>query len=467
MPHPVIPGETLTFLADAPHVLKNIRGALCKGSPIIISKDIVERHGFSSNLVEKKHLQALVDFQENSALKIAPNLTSSSLSPAHFLKMSVKDAMRVISRSTSAGLRYLVNTHGHSQDLLTTAWFIDQTSLWFDLVTSRHPIEALSMKNMPKYVEAINSLKLTMEVFQTLTVQGSGWKPWQTGLIMNTKSILSMQERMLVHEDFYFFLTARTTQDCLENVFSQTRARSPIPSAREVKSNLRSVTIAQFLTEKKNSSYHFDDADFLIDFLKKPNTAPVPPEELENEQEDQEIEDNPNLIMNFVSSENRGLKKDEQDALYYIAGWVVKGVKENTKVCDSCFVNILSTEEDNSLCSLVIEKDYTGHSLLRVSELLFNILFKAEIRFQQARLDIPGVLKKLVKDHLDCFGDVSIPDCHGILKKILTKYFRFRLKTHGLSQMRKDREERLKAKKSGLERSSKSAAMRACADAMR
>ena len=211
-----------------------------------------------------------MDFQDKSELKIVPDLTSTSLSPAHFSKMSVKDAMRVISRPTSAGLRYLINNHQFSRDLLTTAWFVELVRVWFDLVSSRHPIDALIMNNMPRYVESINSLKETYQVFQSLTVEASGWKPWQTGMVMTTKAILSLKDRLLIQEDFSFFLTSRTTQDCLENVFSQTRARSPIPCAKEVKFNLRAITISQFLTEKKNSCYSFDDSDFLVDFLKKP-----------------------------------------------------------------------------------------------------------------------------------------------------------------------------------------------------
>ena len=251
VPHPVIPDETLTFLADAPHVLKNVRSALCNGKSICLPSDVVEKYGLSSDKVRKEHLQALVDFQDKSELKIVPDLTSTSLSPAHFSKMSVKDAMRVISRATSAGLRYLVNNHQFSRDLLTTAWFVELVRVWFDLVSSRHPIDALSMNNMPRYVESINSLKETDQVFQSLTVEASGWKPWQTGMVMTTKAILSLKDRLLIEEDFSFFLTSRTTQDCLENVFSQTRARSPIPCAKEVKFNLRAITISQFLTEKK------------------------------------------------------------------------------------------------------------------------------------------------------------------------------------------------------------------------
>lgn len=41
----------LFFLADAPHLLKNIRGHLVKGQEIVLPRDVVEKHGLPSNRV--------------------------------------------------------------------------------------------------------------------------------------------------------------------------------------------------------------------------------------------------------------------------------------------------------------------------------------------------------------------------------------------------------------------------------
>ena len=231
----------------------------------MIGQNVVEKFGLTSN--SKDHIKALVDFQEKQELKIALDLNALAINPGHFLKMCVRDALKVISISVSSGLRYLVKSHGYSKDLLTTAWFIELTRKWFDLMTSRHPVEALSMKNSFAYVEAINHLKTTSSVFQSLAVENGCWKPWQTGVLMSTKSILQLQERLLGSEDYGFVLTARFTSDCIENLFSQVRSKNPVPSAKEVKANLRAVSISQFLTEKRGANYSFDDGEFLADFL--------------------------------------------------------------------------------------------------------------------------------------------------------------------------------------------------------
>ena len=361
--------------------------------------------------------------------------------------MCVRDALKVISVSDSSGLRYLVKNHGYSEDLLTTAWFIELTRKWFDLMTSRHPVEALSMNNLFAYVEAINHLKTTIVVYQSLTVENGCWKPWQTGVLMSTKSIIQLQERLLVSENYGFVLTARFTSDCIENLFSQVRSKNPVPSAKEVKANMRAVSIAQFLKEKKGANYSFDDGDFLADFLK------VPAREVteEEDEEDDEIESNPNLRFD--------LSVQEEHVLYYVSGWVLKGVKNNSKVCDECVKSVLCSPSDKVPDSLLSEKDFTGESLMRVSAEIFEILLQAEKRFQKVDLTSKNILKMLVADHLaNCQPEVAL-SCHDIVPKMLTKFFRFRLKTHGTMEMRKEQIAK-KLSKIGVEKSSKSMAMR-------
>ena len=437
----------MSFLADVPHLLKNIRGAICGKKSIILSPDIVEKYGLNSRSVCKEHIKALIDFQENLELKVAPDLNALSINPGHFSKMCVRDALKVISLPVSSGLRYLVNSHGYSKDLLTTAWFIELTRKWFDLLTSRHPVDALSMNNLFAYVEAINHLQETTNVFRSLSVEGGSWKPWQTGLLMSTKSILQLQERLLVSEDYGFVLTARFTSDCIENLFSQVRSKNPVPSAKEVKANLRAVSIAQFLTKKKGANYSFDDGEFLADFLNVPAHEGTEEEAEENH----EIENNPNLRVD--------LTRQEEDILYYVCGWVLKGVRDNNKVCEQCVKSVLSLSSDERSASLLEEKDFTGESLVRVSAGIFEIVLEAEQLFQRFDLTGKDILKSLVSKQLaTCESDIVL-NCHDILKKMLTKFFRFRLKTHGSLQMKKDMIAK-KTAKIGIEKSSKSMAMR-------
>ena len=278
-------------------------------------------------------------------------------------------------------------------------------------------------------------------------MENGSWKPWQTGLLMSTNSITHLQERLLVAEDYGFVLTARFSSDCIENLFSQVRSKNPVPSAKEVKANLRAVSIAQFLTEKKGSNYSYDDGEFLADFLNIPAQEATE----EEDEEEHEIERNPNLRYD--------LSEQEADVLYYVSGWVLKGVRDNCKVCDQCVESVQCSSSENVPDSLIKEKDFTGESLLRVNVEIFDVMLQAEKRFQSVDLTSKNILKTLVADHLASCQLGTVLSCHDIVQKMLTKFFRFRLKTHGTMEMKKDQIAK-KTAKMGVEKSSKSMAMR-------
>ena len=70
-----------------------------------------------------------------------------------------------------------------------------------------------------------------------------------------------------------------------------------------------------------------------------------------------------------------------------------------------------------------------------------------------------NILKSLVSNHLAMCQPQTALNCHDIVSKMLTKFFRFRLKTHGSLEMKKDKIAK-KTAKIGTEKSSKSMAMR-------
>ena len=145
--------------------------------------------------------------------------------------MKVSGALNFFSNSVKAGLHYLVECEGYSKDLLTTAWFIGMINKWFDLMSSRHPIMALSNVNESCYKQAILHLEQVIRVFHEIRIGvNAKWKPVQTGVILSTTSILNLQSNYLA-KGHRFLLTSRFTQDCLENLFSSIRLKNPVPTA--------------------------------------------------------------------------------------------------------------------------------------------------------------------------------------------------------------------------------------------
>ena len=95
-------------------------------------------------------------------------------------------------------------------------------SHWFDLMSSRHAGITLNKNNIQKYDEEIAFLKQIVDVFFNISIGDGKWKPGQTGVILSTLAIISLSDELLAR-DLDFLLTARLTQDCLENLFSTIR----------------------------------------------------------------------------------------------------------------------------------------------------------------------------------------------------------------------------------------------------
>lgn len=404
------------------------------------------------------------------------------LAPSHFDKMSVQFAMAVFSYDVSNGLKYLVEKHNYSKDLLTTAWFIKTIRRWFDLANSRNPSIALSRQNMEKYEEAITFLQRVISVFKDLKV-GSGekanWKPSQTGVIMATTTLLHLQDVLLGNRGVHFFLTSRGSQDALENTFSVVRLKGALPTPKQVKHALKNISISQFEKEKKNSSYQHAGCDFMADFLTKKKRKAVDDhgsrvgvESHQNDENNSDEEDNPNISIP-TSKPNCGVEHvaqnigSEQDVVFYIAGHCIKRVPQQYVTCNTCVSSLTLHHDDidhmSNAAVLTILKDWTGKSLIYCKTSVFeNVFMRAELIFRKfvsnGQMNGCGIKARLVRS----FGDPEvsgIPGCHKIVLSLVKQYFKTRLHCYGKQEKEKALTT-LKKKRSGHERSSKSLQMR-------
>ncbi|KAJ8273809.1 hypothetical protein GJAV_G00105760 [Gymnothorax javanicus] len=209
VPHPSKPDRRLYFMPDVPHLVKNLRSALVSGQPFLIPPETVEKENLPTNEVLVTPLKDLVNFQEGSALKIVPNLFQTILQPSHFDKMKVGPAVTLFGKSTSAGLKYMVAKEDQPHSYLTTAWLLEQVGHWFELMSSRHQVMALSKNNMEEYNKAITFLEDMINLFLGLKIgQPARWKPVQAGVVLATRTVLALQNDML-SQGHAFVLTSR------------------------------------------------------------------------------------------------------------------------------------------------------------------------------------------------------------------------------------------------------------------
>jgi hypothetical protein len=250
-------------MADVPHLVQNLSTALLTQLRLMLSPT-VNKYNLSSSSVELAHIEDLIRFQSTSSLLLVPKLTVEDLTTRnHFRKMNVGKALNLYSNCVSAGLQYLVEKEGRPTSYNTTAWFVKLVDSWFNLMSSRHPIMALSKKNSDAYKSATTLLNDFIDVIQDVQFgEKPTWKPVQTGLILSTSSVLELCNNLL-DSTLDFLLTSRLTQDCLENLFSVVRSKNPIPTPREFKYALKIICAAQYLKEVKSGNYHLDDREYL------------------------------------------------------------------------------------------------------------------------------------------------------------------------------------------------------------
>jgi hypothetical protein len=410
----------LYFVADVPHLIKNLKSMLLK-HVFKLPQNVCEQNNLSSPYVSADHLKAVAIYQQQKDLLLAPNLTLSLFTPGHFKKMKVSQALNVFSKASSAAIRYLVKEEDYPEDMNTTAWFVDQANHWFDLLSSRHPVMALSKLKLEKYEEAVQFLKSFSHTISQCSIGEKGdWKPVQTGIVLSTNSILQAAEDLL--QTSSFVLTSRFTQDCLENLFSTIRFKNPIPTPLEFKNALKLISVSQFLKIPSSSSYDIDESDYLADFLSIQTAIPVEPAD--------ELDGMPITCTEFSSTPQ--LLPGEESSLYYLAGYCVQSLNKQRQLCDTCVHSVKNTEEDSHVSSLLRLKEYVPDALFSVSAEVFDICRKTELRFRQLEPQIKSISnprQTIVQDMMNNDGvkNVNLPVCHDVKMKIINKYVTVRL----------------------------------------
>ena len=418
--HPCDPSKWLYVMADVPHLVKNLRSMLCKHD-ITLSQAVVEKFCLPSDTVSIKPLEALANFQGDLDLKLAPKFHMGLLHPKHFNKMKVSHAMNVFSMATASGLNFLVEQENFPAAFKTTAWFILQVNHWFDLMSSRHPVLALSKEKPEKFEEAVKFLSHFAEMIGSCKFGVKGdWKPVQSGIRLSTQSILQLCEDVLSSSPF--LLTSRFTQDCLENLFSSIRFKNPVPTPLELKRALKLISVGQFLKAASTGGYKVDDSEYLADFLSVHPVVSSPEEEFH------EV-----VICEFTSSP--ALSVAEEASLYYLAGYCVQSLNKQHQLCPICLctAQLEATVDLASISSLTCLKEYRQHALFHCSVDVFFVCRAVEHVIRQLQPSLGNRLqisKSSILNNCENSPDIvatSFPECHDFKAKLLAKFVNVRL----------------------------------------
>jgi len=110
-----------------------------------------------------KHLKALIAHDESRDLKLAPKPKFIEIDSTHSQKMKVSSALHVFSNTVGSSIEFwnelTCSVHAEDQkSALDTAWFTKTINRWFDLMSSRSLVQALSKFDVEKYNESVSFL---------------------------------------------------------------------------------------------------------------------------------------------------------------------------------------------------------------------------------------------------------------------------------------------------------------------
>jgi len=443
IPHPCRPTEKLWILPDPVHLHKNIHTCLANNKVIYLPDNVVKEEGLSSPEVNIQELDQLVDFEEGHELKVAYRLNADRLHCKNqFEKMRVSTSASVFNKRTEAALRAKAAQEGKDPSTLSIAFFIMLITRWFDLSTNRSAKLALRKDNATAYEGALSHIRKMAYVFRYMKIGDGKWRPVQTGVLMFCEAILGLQDYFLNVVGFSFLLTARFTQDCIENLFSLIRFRQPLPNAVLFKQNLKVITLTQLCLTSMNTSYACDVEDSDLDDLHADFITYSQQLALErgNKQSDETQE--ARLSVPHVTDDHLPyLGQWEWYILYDMAGAVLRSLqKMNVKTCDTCLNAVKWHGENPHPYSMIVHlKNYRADCLIEPSDHCFRAIMKAEITFRLLREPLKSMQQI---DHLSFLCEqleyvwegAAVPRCHDLTSKILRRFLTMRFRIFGVQK---------------------------------
>ncbi|XP_055839315.1 transposable element P transposase [Episyrphus balteatus] len=248
---------------DFPHLLKNLRN-------LLICQDILTPDGKVSFDVVRE----LYDIEKDNVAKMCPNLTEKHINSSAFDKMRVSLVTQVISRTTVAAIRTLVETKKLKKTsntvALSTASFFEQFDKLMDCMNSgslfdKNPFKSAIQEGNAVYKHIEDSLQYVKEI-QRLNDLGSFHHIY--GIRHTLNATLGLYHKMTSSDQsITYILTKRLNQDVAENLFSVVRAmggNNKSPSVYELNILLAKVMSSRLLQCTPHSNC-LDDEDIPLD----------------------------------------------------------------------------------------------------------------------------------------------------------------------------------------------------------
>ena len=383
-----------------------------------------EAYNLPTNEISGKYIKDLWDLEikNNKELRLLHHPNAEDFDPDHRLKMNVGSATRYFSLQTAVALESGIERGQLPEEAKTTAWFVSKVYDWFHLTSSRICKTSITRRNK---AAKLYLLEEWINLFEEMQIKGTQWKPLNRGMILSSLSLIDCIN-FLFDRGFQFVLLSRFSQDALENVFSQVRRR--FGNAPTVLDSLRAfklITLSQFMTEIKRTSYVAEPDVFLVEFLSnKSNTKNVETDSLNNNIVPL-VANRTDIDANFdepfpTSDVSADTLDVDVHILCNLAGSTTNALLKK-KICDSC-INFL---KDNAVVDPSFDRLITllnKGGLKYPNVFLFQLIYNTEILYLKYKNYIihncsSSLIEKIVHDI-----NVPLPLCCN-LKKLAVQHF--------------------------------------------
>lgn len=416
-------------MPDPCHLLKNLKSAMLR-QIIYLPAEFVEMEKLPTNEVDGSYVVKLWNFELSAVgeKRLLHHIKREDVEPSNFDKMNVGAAIRFFSPKTAGAIKTAVEMKILPENARTTAEFILIVDKWFSIISSKLRKTSITSRNCDKIYIFLHSV---IDLFQN-TVFQAGWKPLNYGFVLATLTFCDLAEYLFLNK-FDFVLGDRFLQDGTENIFSQIRKRyGKTPTALQCLQAIKGISVSQFISDCKRTSYMNDSDEHLIDFCAKKrkirHDQSSSPAEQHTEPPTKKTKTAEFNIQTYDFNEfSEFIPSYEANSIFYLAGSTTNSVIKH--VCEKCG-EFLKLNNLPSIDFINKAKFYTKQvnkgGLKEPCEQTLRLVFHCEYYFNLKKSILLrsgncDLIRKLYAN-----VDIEFPKCCNVKYAIIKHFFNVR-----------------------------------------
>lgn len=415
------------IIPDVCHILNNLRIKILT-SVLHLPEGFVKCEKLPTAEVSGKYILNLWTAQIGTKKEISSlcHLNKRDLYLDNIQTVNFDSAVQIFSLKTATGLELGVQQKILPQEALTTAKFIKIVGNWFRIMTAKKRRTSITRCNKTMRYGFLHKV---IDLFQNTRI-GTEWDSLNVDVVMSSLSICDIGD-FLLENNFDFLITYRFTLDCVENIFSQIRKkRGSMPCASICLQIIRSITLSQFSSDIKRSSYTNKTDEFLLNLISDADistetnvTDCIAPKKIHTEL--------PVTVLDTFRLDNEILLQPimnmfDLNTVYNIGHNITKDILQIC--CDSCN-NFLKSTTNNDIIDNNSEfyKNFVDMGgLTDPSQQLIELIVNCEIYFQKFKNYILHNSSDILIYKLYNELSIDFPTCCNIKQELISQFLKIR-----------------------------------------